>query len=397
MFVCHTKGFHIRYPCVKNMKNIGILILSLLVFSSVKSQPQGNDFIEMLGKPATFPTTQAILNQIGNSNVKESFSNSTKTYSIESFDLGLALEFNQNFILKGMRFYDSGYLYSQSSFKLPLYHKIRIHRDYFMERYQNYTLDSSNNFLFHGNFDNGKVEVYFKDRHSELITFRVSEYFLKTQDAAEYNNWGYRIIPDGRCIDEPCIEGQHRMIWGQSNLVLESMWKYGTPHGLGNFDDSSGVKFNGKFKLGFLWDEGSLVVPKNFNYTGKFIMGKRNGQGDCTFANGGRYKGDWQNDQMHGDGTFWYSENYLYQGQFTRNEISGKGKLITPQGTFTGSFKKGKPHGYVEQYVNISQTQLAGNWVNGKKEGKFVHQSPIFGTNEMYFKNDQEVPNPNKK
>jgi len=394
MFTIYTKGFLIRYSCVQIMKYVSLLLFIGVLSTIGFAQPKGDEFIEMIGQPASNIHTQAILREIGNGQYKESYSPSAESYTIESFTKGIALEFNKNFILSEIRFYDSGYLYQACQYTLPLYHKLRIHISYFEERFRNYDVDSSNKFLYHGRFENGKAKVYFKDRHAELIVLRANDFYLKTADTRSFKDWGYRVIPDGVCVKGDCREGLNTMYWPQTGLNLSAEWEFGTPHGAGQFYDTTGLKYDGGFKLGFLWGKGKLTIPNNYEYDGDFILGKRNGKGECSFNNGGRYQGKWLNDQMHGVGTFWYSERYFYTGEFTRNEITGKGKLVTPEGTISGEFKKGKPHGRAEQYVNTSQTQLIGNWTNGKKQGKFTYISPIFGQREMYFKDDQEIPAP---
>jgi len=371
-----------------------LTLLAILYVSLAGAQIKGNDFLKMIGHRIDAPETQELLAIINKSQVKEEYQPLSATYSITSFSNGIALDFNKNLILKEIRFYDSGYLFKKCTFSLPLYHKMRIHRERFFERFTNYDEDAHNPFLYHGRFENGTVKVYFRARHAELITLTYNADALVRTDRESMVSWGYRVIPDGQCLTSPCSEGQNKMYWPNRKLTLESEFKYGVPHGIGSFSDTTGLSYSGGFKLGFLWGEGELTVPSQFEYEGKFLMGKRNGHGTTRFKNGTRYTGNWLNDKMHGSGTFWYSENYVYTGEFFQDEIKGKGKLTTPEGSIEGSFRKGRPHGFAEQYVQSSQTTLSGNWVDGKKEGEFTLKSPFYGLKKLYFKDGEEIAAP---
>jgi len=400
MFEPNTKGVHNRYSCSRTMIRSIIFLLLIGLGSIVQATPSGDDFLKMIGHRVDVPEMQELLDTLATKELKESYQPFSETYSIESFEYGIALKFNKNFILKEIRFYDSGYVYQKCPFKLPLYHKIRIHEDRFFDRFGNYDKDPSNPFLYNGRFENGKVKVYFKDRHSELITLTYNEEALNRSDRESLAHWGFRVIPDGKCLNTPfggtpCYEGMSEMVWPDRNLKLKAMFKYGVPHGKGGFEDTTGLEYQGSFKLGFLWGIGQLEVPGQYRYTGELLMGKRNGSGSATYSNGTRYAGHWLNDKMDGHGTFWYSENYVYTGQFSQDEIKGKGKLSTPEGTITGSFRKGRPHGFAEQYVNSSQTTLSGTYVDGKKQGEFTLKSPFYGVKKLYFENDVEVADPN--
>lgn len=368
-------------------------ILLVLLGLSVSAQPSGEEFMRMLGEPASYPSTAQLLTLMDQKETREFYSPASRTYTIESSSYGISLDFNQNFTLSGIRFYDSGYAFQKCPFELPLYHKLRIHKDYFEERFRNYDNDSSNIYLYRGRFENGKVKVYFRDRHSELVEITADPNWLMVSDQQAFGNWGYRIIPDGNCMNPPCTEGNHTMVWG-NGLKLEGDWKYGIPHGFIRFSDSSGMTYSGQAKLGFLWGKGELLVPGSWTYTGDFVMGKRNGQGKALFPNGTRYVGSWLNDKMHGKGNFYYSDRYFYEGEMKEDEIHGKGILNTPEGYIEGSFRKGKPHGFAEQYVKSSQTSLKGQWIDGLKEGKFDLYTPIFGSRTMYFSKGEEVPPP---
>lgn len=373
-----------------------IILFTLVFHSYICSAQVGKDqFVEMIGQPVFFEKTQELLQLLSDSELNESYQPASLTYTMESFAHGIALDFNQNFILKEIRFYDSGYLYKSCDFDLPSNLKLKMHQELFTERFGNYTVDPSNPYLYHGDFVNGKIEVYFKSKHSELIVFKGRESYIQTQDRQNLANWGYRLIPDGQCQDSSCYEGEHGMAWENNRLLFFGNFSHGIPHGEGFFKDSAGIEFSGNFKLGFIWGEGELSIPGDLKYSGNFIMGKKNGQGTAQFSNGSSYVGKWLNDRMNGKGTFRFSERFFYTGEMKDDQITGEGSLFTPEGRIQGTFKAGRPHGYASQYVNSSQTMIEGNWLNGKKEGKFKLTSPMYGIQELYFKDDVEVETPN--
>ena len=341
MFKPNTKGVHNRYSCSRTMMRSFIFLLLFGLQTVVRAAPSGDDFLKMIGHRVDVPQMQELLGTLANGEVKESYQPISGTYSLQSFEYGIALEFNKNLLLKEIRFYDSGYLYQKCPFKLPLYHKIRIHEQRFFERFANYDQDPYNPYLYNGRFENGSVKVYFRDRHAELITLTYNEEALNRADRESLAHWGFRVIPDGQCLTPPCFEGMSEMAWPDRKLNLKADFQYGVPHGKGSFKDSTGLYYDGGFKLGFLWGKGTLKAPGQFYYEGEFLMGKRNGEGVAEFDNGTRYSGNWLNDRMHGKGTYWYSYsgNYVYTGEFKNDEINGKGKLTTPEGSITGSFR----------------------------------------------------------
>ena len=87
---------------------------------------------------------------------------------------------------------------------------------------------------------------------------------------------------------------------------------------------------------------------------------------------------------MEGQGKYYQGESYLYIGDMKNNAFNGKGTLTTPEGTVTGSFKNGKPHGVCKQISNDEQQWAEGNYTNGKKNGKFKISSNGLERNVTY-------------
>ncbi|MFT5512717.1 MAG: hypothetical protein ACI8SE_001115 [Bacteroidia bacterium] len=394
-------SFALTLICIDDtMKHIkkSLLITLILSFAACSfgqtnttEKQEVSPYLYMLGQIATYPPLTALIQRLDSGQIEEIFSLSVNEYEIRSYEKGIALIFNQNFLLKEIQFYDSGYVYSKCTDDLPMQLKFNMNlRDFDNYKYKAFEVDTFNKYVYHGNLGVGHAKIYFKNNRTELVKFSAHDSFLQSQNSLLRSEWGMRIIPDGQCISGSCFTGGGEMKWSTS-LQYKGDWESGIPHGSGTFSDSAGMAYSGTFKLGFLWGDGVLNVPNGVLYDGDFVLGRRTGFGTATFANGTRYEGNWYRDLMHGDGHFWFSEKYHYQGQFRNNQFNGSGKLVSPEGYVEGTFNNGKPHGFCKQVVNGSQTVLSGTWVNGKKEGNFDLYSPITGTVTLHFENDIEM------
>ncbi len=355
--------------------------------NEIKTSP----YLYMLGQIATYPPLTGLIQTIDSGQLEEIFSLTNNEYEMRSYEMGISLIFNQNFVLKEIQFYDSGYVFSAFEGELPmaLDFSMRL-SDFANYKYDAFEVDTFNKYIYHGDLGLGHAKVYFKNKHIELVKFSVNDSFLTAQNQLLQSEWGMRIIPGGQCISGDCFVGKGEMRWPTS-LQYKGDWESGIPNGVGTFSDSTGMAYTGGFRLGFLWGQGVLSVPKGVLYQGDFVLGRRTGYGNATFSNGTRYEGQWYRDLMHGDGHFWFSEKYHYNGEFRNNQFNGKGKLVSPEGYVEGSFRNGKPHGFCKQVVNGSQTSLSGTWVNGKKEGDFDLYSPLSGSATVRFENDIEM------
>jgi len=367
-----------------------IFTLFTIIYLSGFSLPNGNDFLKLLGEPADNPELASMMSELEFAQHSASFDRSTNTYEIKAFESGIALYFNQNFILKEIQYFDSGYTYSSFKGKLPMNLTLRVHHTYFRETYVNFDPDSFNQFIYHGRFAHGTADVYFKSNHVEMVRLKADDDFIADQDRKYVRTWGIRIIPDGTCIDGNCYTGSGKMAW-PTGLEYDGNWAYGIPNGAGQMQDTLGMSFSGTYRLGFLWGEGALTVPGQYTYKGLMLMGKKYGEGEIRYQNGTRYSGQWQSDLMQGTGHYYYSSTFHYKGEFSNNQFNGKGILYTPEGYLDGHFKDGKPHGAGIQVATSNQSTLQGKWVNGKKEGEFVAFNPLLGTYNVVFENDIEI------
>jgi len=378
---------------IKPIYSILFLAISYSVFGQAKQQPKKelSPYLYMLGQIATYPPLTDLILSLDSGQLDEVFSLATNEYEMKSYEKGMSLIFSQNYILKEIQFYDSGYVYSRCEAKLPMGLSFDMkYTDFKNYKYDQFEVDTFNPYIYHGDLGVGHAKIYFKDNHIELVKFFTKDSFLSEQTTALRSEWGMRIIPGGSCLSGNCYQGEGEMKWPTS-LHYKGDWESGIPHVVGSFSDSTGLAYSGGFKLGFLWGEGVLNIPGSVLYEGDFVLGRRMGYGNATFTNGTRYEGDWYRDLMHGQGHFWFSEKYHYKGQFVNNQFYGQGKLVSPEGYVDGWFKNGRPHGYCKQVVNGSQTTLSGTWVNGKKEGDFDLYSPLSGTITVRFENDIEI------
>ncbi|MFT5723829.1 MAG: hypothetical protein ACI9JN_000946 [Bacteroidia bacterium] len=401
MFDFSYYSFSMAFICIGNkMKYLNkILIVLLFLNNAFSTQAQSESdnkqevspYLYMLGQIATYPPLTDLIQELDSGQLDEVFSLSTNEYEIKSFEKGLGLIFNQNFVLKEIQFYDSGYVFSRCDKAVPMDLDFGMK----LKDFQNYTydafeVDTFNKFIYHGDLGIAHAKLYFKNNRIELVKFYTKDSFLNAQNQTLRSEWGMRIIPDGKCMTGNCFDGNGGMKWPTS-LQYTGEWESGIPHGTGTFSDTSGMAYSGGFKLGYLWGEGVLNIPKNVLYEGHFVLGRRMGFGNATFSNGTRYEGQWYRDLMHGQGHFWFSPKYHYKGAFSNNQFNGIGKLVSPEGYVEGTFKNGRPHGFCKQVVNGSQTALSGTWVNGKKEGNFELYSPLTGTVYVKFENDIEM------
>lgn len=348
-------------------------------------------FEDMIGQSASYPPLAELLFKLDSGQTSETFTLSLNEYEIRSYENGVALIFNHNFVLKEIHLYDSGYLYTRYQDSLPgeLMFDMK-YKDFTNFKYPDYTADTFNTFVFNRKYKFFNAKVYFKAGHIELVKLIAKPDYIKQRDSELRPMWGMRIIPDGKCVSGNCFKGEGTMEW-PGGLRYSGSWESGTPHGKGSFKDSTGLAYSGEFHLGFLWGNGKLNMPKQYEYEGQFILGKRAGFGTANYTNGTRYEGKWEEGLMQGSGHFWYSETYHYIGEMVNNQFNGSGKLYTPEGYIEGSFKNGKPHGYCEQVVLSSHTSLSGYWVDGKKEGTFALHNPVTGTTRLNFENNIQI------
>lgn len=319
----------------------------------------------------------------------EQYTTSTGIYELNIYEDGLRFEFTRNMTLMNVDIYREGSLYDGFHGKLPFGLSWDMPLDSFLYKSTGFKQIVDNPYKFERTDIEYSASVYFRNGTIELIRILGNPKYVSDQDMVNKQHWGIRLLPDGNCVDGDCINGIGRMEWS-NGMSYAGQFKEGISHGTGTLKNGT-LTYSGTWKLGFLWGNGKLNVPNQYDYDGEFLMGKRAGTGKAIFANKTSYVGAWSGDLMEGKGTFYFSSNYYYTGQMRQNNINGFGRLTSPQGYVEGSFKNGKPHGFAKQFVNTSKTTLEGNWVDGKKQGTFTSYSPLTGNVVMEFEDDELI------
>ena len=77
------------------------LLALIILFKTISfGLPNGNDFLNLIGQPASHPEIARMLMEIEMAQHNASFDRNANIYEIKAFESGIALLFNQNFILK---------------------------------------------------------------------------------------------------------------------------------------------------------------------------------------------------------------------------------------------------------------------------------------------------------
>ena len=178
---------------------------------------------------------------------------------------------------------------------------------------------------------------------------------------------------------------------------------------IGSYETASGDKYEGEFKDGTYYGQGTYTYGMNTEWAGYKYIGyhknnKRNGQGTLFYANGDVYIGEFKNDELSGKGTFTYGLNtewagHKYTGEFKNNKRNGQGAYTYPngekyvgqhqddkvmgQGTYTwangdkyiGGFKNKKRHGQ-GTYTYSEGDKYVGEYKNDKRNGHGTYTYP---------------------
>ncbi|MBT8326265.1 MAG: hypothetical protein KJP21_00995 [Bacteroidia bacterium] len=364
-----------------------LLVASFVVLSNVTAQSP----LTYLGKGLNSLEVVNYTSKLERNETIESFLPFQKTYKLDYLSSGATLEYNSDMGLYRISMYDSGYTYNQYALELPYGLSWGMTESQIEAKIGNLEENRENPFKKLYTTDNDITEFYFLDGQISVIKVTATTQKLKEHYISVYRGWGVRLLPDGQYVSGDVVSGNGIMKWGKDIAIYEGEWSYGLPHGKGEYIDSFGNKYSGEFKLGFFWGEGAYYSKtKGYSYTGNYVMGKRHGKGKVTYVNKSGYDGGWFQDLMQGKGVYVMGTSYYYEGEMVNNNFNGKGYLKTPDGSITGSFKDGKPHGYCEQVSEDKTQAMKGNWVNGRKEGSFTLYA--FGTEKkMYFENDIEI------
>lgn len=77
--------------------------------------------------------------------------------------------------------------------------------------------------------------------------------------------------------------------------------------------------------------EGSRHFANNDVYVGHYIRGQRCGQGKMFFANNDLFVGEWKDDKFHGSGRYFtHAQGQAIEGEFVEGKKHGKFKVQHP-------------------------------------------------------------------
>ena len=218
-----------------------------------------------------------------------------------------------------------------------------------------------------------------------------------------------------------------------SGSSYEGEWKNGKYHGKGKWTNADGSYYTGVWENDDIIDSTKIeypapayasesVVPAagakiermeydggDF-YEGEIVDGYRHGKGKYTWADGSEYEGDWVKGKKCGFGVYRsYSKNekdgstylsYIYEGEWKDGKKHGQGiakkyKIYhlfgTPFMTWSheGGYANGDMHGhgiYKEWNVpNDTGRVHEGEWVNNKRQGRFVWEYEPSVTGKKYI------------
>lgn len=344
---------------------------------------QSPDFL--LGLPYNSPELTKLILQFEDKTPTESFLPFQQTYKQDYFKEGISMEYNSDISLFRVKLYDSGYSFQKYSLMLPKGVTWGMNLDQVQKKTGLLEFDPTNDFIGLLPMNNYQIQFYFESGRLHHIVCTATLPLLQQKLDDLIAGTGLRLLPNGKPTDGNVIDGVGTMRWGKAAAIYKGEWSYGLPHGKGQYIDSIGNQYEGEFKLGFFWGEGIYKSKiEKYTYSGTHVMSKRHFQGKIVYGNKNAYEGQWIQDNMEGQGKYYQGESYLYIGDMKNNAFNGKGTLTTPEGTVTGSFKNGKPHGFCKQISNDEQQWAEGNYTNGKKNGKFKISSNGLERNVTY-------------
>jgi hypothetical protein len=368
---------------------LNCIALFLTLHTSVNAQSP----LTILGKPYVSFELASFSENFKTKNPEISFLPTLKTYKEDHTEDGIALEYNAAMALSRVALYDSGFSYQQYSGAMPLgiswgmsltevQDKIGLGLDF----------TADNAFIRKHTTDDYEMSCYFSDGKLDHIKITASSATITQNIPNTVAATGIRLVPDGIKTEGNVMDGEGTMTWGSDVAKYKGEWSYGLPHGRGQYVDSFGNKYEGEFKLGFFWGQGTLSSPSaGFVYSGEFAMSKKHGNGRIEYrAKEVIYQGTWVQDIMHGVGNYAIGARYIYRGQVDKNTFTGKGRVETPDGYVDGYFKNGKPHGICTQGTKDKMTTLKGNFSNGMKDGVFDLES-LGVTRKVVYKNGIEI------
>ena len=184
--------------------------------------------------------------------------------------------------------------------------------------------------------------------------------------------------------------GRGKYIWANGN-VYDGNWVDGKCTGKGRISWSSGASFDGEWKDNQM-SEGKYIYADGSVYEGSFKNGKRDGYGKRIYTSGDKYEGRWQSGSRNGKGVYTWADGDVYDGEWKDDKRCGVGRMVMygkagPDAlnagevfikySYDGEWLDNREHGHGicregNGTVAGMDKVYEGEWVNGKKCGRFV-------------------------
>lgn len=184
--------------------------------------------------------------------------------------------------------------------------------------------------------------------------------------------------------------GRGKYIWANGN-VYDGNWVDGKCTGKGRISWSSGASFDGEWKDNQM-SEGKYSYADGSVYEGSFKNGKRDGYGKRIYKDGDKYEGRWQSGSRNGKGVYTWADGDVYDGEWKDDKRCGVGRMVMygkagPDAlnagevfikySYDGEWLDNREHGHGicregKGTVAGMDKVYEGEWVNGKKCGRFV-------------------------
>jgi len=207
---------------------------------------------------------------------------------------------------------------------------------------------------------------------------RYDSYDLAISDLATMDEYQYKIIIlpclinfDFKEFTDKCVSGN--CISGFGKLVF-----------------ANGESYEGNFKMGLFHGDGTYLHKNGSKYVGEFNEQRKHGIGSYSFSDGGVYTGEWQNDFPNGEGLRTWSNGETYYGDWKDGYKHGIGTYTYENGAaHTGQYENDLPHGPGE--YTYSGMKHVGDWVNGKRHGKFIIRVTGLKDKKVKYRNGEKV------
>lgn len=184
--------------------------------------------------------------------------------------------------------------------------------------------------------------------------------------------------------------GRGKYIWANGN-VYDGNWVDGKCTGKGRISWSSGASFDGEWKDNQM-SEGKYSYADGSVYEGSFKNGKYDGYGKRIYKDGDKYEGRWQSGSRNGKGVYTWADGDVYDGEWKDDKRCGVGRMVMygkagPDAlnagevfikySYDGEWLGNREHGHGicregKGTVAGMDKVYEGEWVNGKKCGRFV-------------------------